>query len=120
MIKDNSKSKPQINTTIKGMFKKQVIVSMNNTNKNNFMKKSSAHVTKNRMLKNIKINIIVNFVQQDFNDIIIIINKVALTLKLQMIENYIKNTGHINTKGVKTLEFSQSKSYLKIINILYF
>ena len=119
MIKDDSKSKPQINITIKGMFRKQVIVSMNNTNKNNFMKKSSAYVTKNRMLKNIKIDIMVNFIQQDLNDIIIITNKAALTLELQMIENYVKNTDHINTKEVKTPGLSQSKSYLKVINIPY-
>ena len=40
MIKSNSKPKPWINMTIKSISRKQVIVPMNNTNKNNFIKKS--------------------------------------------------------------------------------
>ena len=120
MIKDNSKPKPWINMTTKGMSRKQVIVPMNNTNKNNFMKESSAHITSmNRVLKNIKTNNIVDFIQQDLNGIIIITNKVASTLELQMIENYIKNADCINPEGVKTPRLPQSKSYLKVISIPY-
>ena len=120
MIKDNSKSKPQINMTTKGMFRKQVIISMNNTNKNNFIKESSAHITNmNRALKNLKINVMINFIQQDLNSIIIVTNKVTSTLELQMIENYVKNANHINTEEVETPRLPQSKFYLKIIGILY-
>ena len=120
MIKDNSKSKPQINMTTKGMPRKQVIVSINNTNKNNFMKESSAHVTNmNKVLKNIITDVMVDFIQQDLNSIIIITNKVTLILELQMIGNYVKNTNHINTEEVETLRLPQSKFYLEIIDILY-
>ena len=120
MIKDDNKSKSQINMTTKGMFRKQVIIPMNNTNKNNFMKESGAHITNmNRVLKNLKIDVMINFIQQDLNSIIIITNKVTLTLELQMIENYVKNANHINTEGVETPRLPQSKFYLKIIGILY-
>ena len=120
MIKDDNKSKSQINMTTKGMFRKQVIIPMNNTNKNNFIKESSAHITNmNRALKNLKIDVMINFIQQDLNSIIIITNKVTLTLELQMIENYVKNANHINTEGVETPRLPQSKFYLKIIGILY-
>ena len=93
---------------------------MNDTNKNNFMKKSSTHVTNmNRVLKNIKMDVMVDFVWQDLNGIIIVTNKVALILKLQTIENYVKNADCINTKEVKTPRLLQSKFYLKIIGIPY-
>lgn len=49
--------------TTKGISRKHVIVPINNTNKSNFMKKSSAHITNmNRVLKNIKTDVMVNFI----------------------------------------------------------
>ena len=93
---------------------------MNDTNKNNFTKESSVHITNiNRVLKNIKIDDMVDFVWQDLNGIIIVTNKVALTLKLQIIDYYIKNANCINVKEVKTPRLSQSKFYFKIIGIPY-
>jgi len=63
MIKGDSKPKPHINMTTKGPSKKQVIVPMNEENKKNFMEKSNVHVTNiNRTLKNIKSEVMVNFV----------------------------------------------------------
>jgi len=59
MIKSDSKPKSQINMTTKSMSRKQVIVPMNDTNKNNFMKESSTYITNmNRALKNIKTDVI--------------------------------------------------------------
>jgi len=63
IIKGDGKPKPCINMTTKGLSRKQVIVPINKENKKNFMEESSAHVTNmNRMLKNIKSEIMVNFV----------------------------------------------------------
>ena len=57
------------------------------------MEKSSSHVTNmNSTLKDVKSEIMVDFVQVNFKDIIIVTNKVALILDLQTIENYVKNT----------------------------
>lgn len=122
MIKDDQKSKPHINMTTKSSSRKQVIIPINDTNKKNFIKESSVHVTNiNKALKNIKTEIIVNFVcvWTDPNSIVIVTNKVASILKLQTIKNYIKNVNHINTDTVKIPRLSQSKSHLKIIGILY-
>ena len=48
---------------IKGLLRKQVIVSINNNNKTIFINDSSAHITNiNRALKNIKSEVIVDFV----------------------------------------------------------
>ena len=118
IIKGNSKPKSHINMTTKGPSRKQVIIHINNVNKENFMKKSSVHIINiNRALKNIKTDIMVDFIQSDHNSIIIITSKVALSLELQMIKNYVKNTDCISADGVKVPRLPQSKSYLKIIGI---
>jgi len=46
-------------------------------------------------------------------------NKVVLPLNFQTIEKYVKNTNYINSDKVNTYYLPQSKSYLKIIGILY-
>jgi len=52
IIRGNGKPKFKLNMTAKGLSSKQIIVSMNNNNKTNFMKNSSNHVTNlNRTLK---------------------------------------------------------------------
>ena len=82
-IKGNGKPKPHINMTMKGPSRKQVIISMNNDNKKNFMEESNSHVTNmNSVLKNIKSEVMVDFVWVDPKDIIIMTNKVALILDL--------------------------------------
>ena len=51
------------------------------------METSSIHITNiNRVLKNIKSEVIVNFIQINQTDIVIIANKVASSLDLQMIK----------------------------------
>jgi len=78
------------------------------------MEKSSGYVTNmNNTLKNIKSEIIVDFVWVDPKDIIIVANKVASTLDLQTIKNYIKNANHINIEGVEVLRLPQSKFYYR-------
>ena len=51
--------------------------------------------------------------------IIIVTNKIASSLDLQTVENYIKNTNQIEADNVKSPHLLQSKSYLKIIEIPY-
>ena len=46
-------------------------------------------------------------------------NKVTSPLDLQMIKKYVKNTNYIDLDKVNTPCLPQSKSYLKIIGILY-
>jgi len=102
MIKGNSKPKPCINMTTKGLSRKQVIVPMNKENKRNFIEESSTYVTNmNRALKNIKSEVMINFMQVETSSIVIVTNKVTSSLDLQMIENYIKNANYINTNGIE-------------------
>jgi len=65
------------------------------------MEESSSYVTNmNSILKNIKLDVMIDFVWVDPGDIIIVTNKVASSLDLQTIENYIKNTNCINVEKV--------------------
>ena len=121
IIKDNSKPKHKIKITTKGPSRKHVIVSISNENKMKFMEDSSTHITNiNRVLKGIKLEVMANFVCSDQAGITIAMNKVTSSLDLQTIENYVKNMNYIEADSVEVLWLSQSKSYLKIIGILYF
>ena len=55
----------------------------------------------------------------DQYSIVIIMNKIASPLNLQTIEKYVKNSKHIDSKDIESPCLPQSKSYLKIIDILY-
>ena len=84
------------------------------------MKESSAHVANiNRALKNIKSEVMADFICSDNRDVIITTNKIASILDLQTIERYIKNVNNIKSYYIKALRLLQSKSYLKIIGIFY-
>jgi len=59
---------------------------MNDDNKKNFMKESSSHVSNmNSTLKNIKSDVMVDFVWVNSRGITIVTNKVASSLDLQTI-----------------------------------
>jgi len=93
---------------------------MNGDNKTKFIKDSSNHVTNlNRVLKNVKSDIMVDFIYQEQSGVTIITNKVAFPSDLQTIKQYIKTTNNIETKEVEVLRLPQSKLYLKIIGIPY-
>ena len=107
--------------TIKGPSKKQIIVPMNRDNIMKFMKESNYHISNiNRALRNIKSDVLVNFIHSYPLDITVVTCKVAFLSDLQVIENYIKNMNYINIMEVNTSCLPQSKSYLKIISISYF
>ena len=121
IIKGRLKPKPHIQMTIKGPSRKQVIILINENNTTNFMKESSQHVSNiNRILKNAKSNVLVNFIQSDQSGITVVTCKVTFPSDLQLIKNYIKNIKYIDAAGVDVPCLPQSKSYLKIIDILYY
>ena len=84
------------------------------------MKESGAHVANmNRALKNIKSEITVNFICSNTSSITVVTNKVTNLSDLQSIEHYIKGTSYINLNKVNIPRLPQSKSYLRIIVLLY-
>ena len=106
---------------MKGLFRKQIIVPMSGDNSNSFMKNSSTHVSNlNRLLRNAKTEVVVDFIRSDPIGLVIITNKIAIQSDLQIIDEYIKKSEDINELQVEESRLPQSKSYLKITGILYF
>ena len=109
-----------INMAMKDPSRKQIIIPIGNNNKVRFMASLSLQITNiNSVLRNIKLDVMADFVWAEQLGIIITMNKVALPLDLQTIENYVKNIDYINFNNIKMSCLPQSKSYLKIIDISY-
>ena len=93
---------------------------MNNDFARKFIKDSSMYITNiNHALKAIKSNMIADFICAEDKGIIIITNCVSLSSDLQEIEKYVKNSLSSDAEQVSSPRLLQSKSYLKIIGILY-
>ena len=88
--------------TTKGPSRKQVIVPMNSDNIKRFINKSSNYIANlNRVLKNMKMDVMINFIHSDLLSITIITSKVTSISDLQTIKNYVKTANSINSNGVK-------------------
>ena len=106
--------------TTKGPSQKQVIIPINNEVAKRYLKNVSTHIINiNYVLKNIKSNIITNFIHVDDKEIVITTNNVASPSNLQEIKKCIKNSLTNNMKQISSPRLLQSKLYLKIISILY-
>jgi len=103
IINGVGKPKPKVYMTTKRLSRKQVIILMSNKNKIRLIESSSKHIANlNRVLENIKLDIMANFVCMDQAGITIITNKVTTSLDLQTIKRYIKNANQIDSDNVKT------------------
>jgi len=106
--------------TTRYLSRKQVIIPINQDNIAGFINSSDHIVNINRLLKNIKFDCKVNYIQTEKLSIVIVTDKITSTLDLQTMEKYIKNSKQINADHVDTLQLPQSKLYLTIIGFLYF
>ena len=121
IVNGQNKPKLRIKMTTKGPSRKQVIIPMSGDNINNFMKNSSLHVANiNRLLRNAKSDILVDYIRSDPTSITFITNKVSQQSDMSIIDQYVKNSNDINSLQVEESRLSKSKSYLKIIGILFF
>ena len=85
-----------------------------------FMKNSSLHIANlNRTLCNSKSEVLVDYIWPKNSGILVITNKVAFQSDLSIIDNYVKSSNDINSLQVEEPRLSKSKSYLKIIGILF-
>ena len=74
-------------------------MSLTNTSKS--MVLSGKHIANiNRVLKNIKSDIIADLIKADQQELIIMTNKVVSLLSLSIIENYIKNVDTIDLEDI--------------------
>jgi len=93
---------------------------MNNEVAKRYLKNLSMYIINiNHALKDIKSNIIADFIHVEDKGIVIMINNMASTSNLQEIEKYVKNSLIFNMDQISSLRLPQSKLYLKIIGILY-
>ena len=77
--------------TTKILSRKHIIIPMGSDNIAKFMKNSSLHITNiNWSLRNLKSEVLVNFIHSDMTGIIVVTNKVAVQSDLYIIEKYIK------------------------------
>ena len=94
---------------------------MSSENNSNFMKNSATHVVNiNKLLRNAKSEVLVDYIHSDPLGISVITNKVSQQSDFQIIDQYVKNSSDINTLQVDKPCFPQYKSYLKIIGIPFF
>ena len=120
IISSKGKPKPCINMTTKKPSYKQVIIPISTDNTNKFVKDSSVYIANiNRTLKNIKSDVMANFIHVKNKGVVISTNKVASFLDLQSIKKYFKNTQCIEAEQMESPRLPQSKLYLKIIGIPY-
>jgi len=116
IVNGQSKPKPCIKMTTKGLSRKQIIIPMSSDNISSFMKNSSLNVANiNRQLCNAKTDILVDYARSDNTGITIITNKVTQQSDLSIIDQYMKNSNDINFLQVEDSRLPKSKSYLKII-----
>ena len=121
IVKGNPKPKPRIQIMTKGSSRKQVIVPMSNENNSNFMKNLALHVANiNRQLQNAKSEVLVDYIRSDPLGIIVITSKVSQQSDLLIIDQYVKNSNDINALQIEEPRLPKSKSYLKIIGILFY
>ena len=121
IVSGSPKPKLHIQMTTKCPSRKQVIIPMSSDNISKFMKNSSLYVASiNRSLRNAKLEVFVDFIQSDVSSVTVITNKVTVQSNLYIIENYIKKIDNIDTINIDTPCLSQSKSYLKIIDLSHF
>ena len=103
--------------TTKSPSRKQVIIPINNNIAKEFIKDSSSHIINiNQALKAIKSSTIANFIQVEDKGIVITTNNVSLDSDLQKIKKYVSSLSS-NADKVLLAWLSQSKSYLKIVDI---
>jgi len=83
--------------TIKRLSRKQVIVSMKFNNTEIVMTKANIYVSNiNRLLKEVKSNIFVDFIYSNNKGLIITTNKISTVSDLNIIKKYIENLNYSN------------------------
>ena len=112
--------KPKINMTTRGQSRREIIILIAKTNAELIINSAHIHISNvNKCLKNSKSNIFADFIRFNVNGIIITTNKPANDLDLSTIEKYLKSIQNVNPDSIKSPRLPKSKSYMKIIGLLY-
>ena len=107
--------------TIKEPSRKQVIIPISKDNARIIASQANAHASNiNRLLKEVKSEVLANFIWFNNKGIIITTNKAVANLDLKVVEEYIKELNNINLNKVIYSHLPQFKSYLKILRVSYY
>jgi len=74
----------------------------------------------NKLFKNIKLEILVNFIWFDNKGIIVTTNNITTISDFNIIEKYVKDLNDVDSCKIMNPRLLQSKSYLKILGISYY
>lgn len=117
----SQKDKQKLNIAIKNPLRKQIIISIGFSNSKRVMTKFNAYISNiNRLLKKVKSEISINFIQSDDKELLLTTNKVTDTSDLNIIKKYLKELNNIDHSKIMSPRLSQSNLYLKILSISYF
>ena len=95
-VNDQKKIKYRINIMTKGPLYRQVIILMDSDNSTMILTKLLVYVVNiNSALRNIKSNIITDFIYNDYRGLIITTNNVTSSSDFNIIKNYVKNINMI-------------------------
>ena len=120
VINEPKKNKSRINMITKNPSRRQIIIPISIINSQKFMSHFNKHIFNiNSILKNIKSDVIANFIYVGNRGLLITTNKVAFSLNLNTIEKYIKSDNNIDSEDVMLPRLPQLKLYLKILGISY-
>ena len=112
--------KPKINMTTRELSRKEVIILMTKHIAELIVNSAHIHITNiNKCLRNSKSDIVADFIQSTNNGIIITTSKPANDLNLAIIEKYLKSIQNIDSDLIESSCLPKSKSYMKIIGLLY-
>ena len=105
----------------KGLSRKQIIISTSINNVKIVTVQSNTYIANiNRLLKEVKSEISADYIHSDNKRIVIITNKTVISSNLNIVEKYIKELNYVDSNNIISPRLLQSKSYFKILNILYF
>ena len=100
--------KPKINMTTRGLFRKQIIISIAKSNTKLIINSANIHISNvNKCLNKIKSDIIADFIYLTNNGIIITMNKLVNASDLSTIEKYLKNIQNVNSDSIKSPHLPQ-------------
>ena len=121
IVNGQPKLKPCIKMMTKAPSRKQVIIPMSRKNNSNFMKNSFLHMANiNKLLHNTKSEVLVDYIRSNPMGVTIITNKISQQSDMLIIDQYVKSSNDINSLQVEEPHLPKSKSYLKIIGILFY
>jgi len=89
----------------KGSLRKQITILIGSNSTEKIMAKVNTHISNiNRLLKEVKSEILVDFIQSDNKRLFITTNKVATTSDINIIEKYMKNLNNIDSNNIMSLK----------------